>query len=86
MKQEMPDRFGTKMVLIRDEDFDHRRAAAIVDALNLHPVLARPVGIELSDGSMYEVFKAGEIAKPDVCSRKWRSSARTTATGMPNLS
>jgi molecular chaperone DnaK len=32
--------------------------------------LARPLCIELSDGNMYEVFKAGDIAKPNVCSKE----------------
>lgn len=44
--------------------------ASIVDALGLQPVLARSVNVELSDGSLYEISKAGEIANPEVCRKK----------------
>jgi hypothetical protein len=66
----MHDRFGTKLVHVRNADSIIAEGAAVVDALDLHPVLARPVFIELSDGSMYEVFKAGEIARPNVCNKE----------------
>jgi molecular chaperone DnaK (HSP70) len=70
IREEMYNRFGTTMVHVENADTVIAEGAAIVDALNLHPVLARPIVIELSDGSHYEVFKAGEIAKRDVCSKE----------------
>jgi len=70
VRQEMHDRFGTKLVQALRPDSVIAEGAAIVDALNLHPVLARPICLELSDGSIYEVFKAGEIAKPGICNKE----------------
>jgi molecular chaperone DnaK len=70
IRKEMHDRFGTTMVHLENADTVIAEGAAIVDAMNLHPVLSRPICVELSDGSHYEVFKAGEIAKHDVCSKE----------------
>lgn len=70
VRKEMHDRFGTRMVQVENADSIIAEGAAIVDAMHLHPVLARPVCIELSDGSQYEVFKAGELAKTEVCSKE----------------
>jgi molecular chaperone DnaK len=70
IRKEMHDRFGTTMVHVENPDTVIAEGAAIVDAMNLHPVLARPICVELSDGSAYEVFKVGEIAKRDVCSKE----------------
>jgi molecular chaperone DnaK (HSP70) len=70
VRKEMFDRFGVKMVQIPNADSIIAEGASLVDALNLHPVLARPVCIELSDGSHYEVFRAGELAKTEVCTKE----------------
>jgi molecular chaperone DnaK len=70
IRKEMHDRFGTTMVHVKNADSVIAEGAAVVDAMNLHPVLARPICVELSDGSHYEVFKAGEIAKREICSKE----------------
>ena len=70
VRKEMRDRFGTRMVEVENADSIIAEGAAIVDALDLHPVLARPICIQLSDGSHYEVFKAGALAKEEVCSKE----------------
>jgi molecular chaperone DnaK (HSP70) len=70
IREEMRNRFGTTMVHVENADTVIAEGAAIVDALNLQPVLARPICIELSDGSPYELFKAGTITKRDVCSKE----------------
>jgi len=70
IQKEMSDRFGTRMVRVENADSIIAEGAAIVDALNLHPVLARPICIELSDGKPYEIFKAGSLAKPESCTKK----------------
>lgn len=70
IRKEIHNRFGTSMVQVQNPDSVIAEGAAIVDALDLHPVLARPICVELSDRSHYELFKAGEIAKPDVCSKE----------------
>lgn len=70
VRKEMFDRFGVKMVQIPNADSIIAEGASLVDALNLHPVLARPVYIELSDCSHYEIFKAGELAKTEVCTKE----------------
>ena len=70
VRKEMFDRFGVKMVQITNADSIIAEGASLVDALNLHPVLARPVCIELSDGSHYEIFRAGELAKKEICTKE----------------
>lgn len=70
VRKEMFDRFGIKMVQISNAESIIAEGASLVDALNLHPVLANSVCIELSDGTPYEVFKAGEVAKPEVCTKQ----------------
>jgi molecular chaperone DnaK (HSP70) len=67
---EMHERFGTKLMQPDNCDSIIAEGAAIIDALNLYPVLAQPIFIELSDGSHHEIFKTGEIAKPECCNRK----------------
>ena len=69
VRKEMHDRFGTKIAQVENADSIIAEGAAIIDALDLHPVLARPICLELSDGSHYEVFKAGALAKPEICSK-----------------
>lgn len=70
IRKEMEDRFGTTMIHVSNADTVIAEGAAIVDAMDLHPVLARAICVELSDGSHYEVFKAGEIANREVCSKE----------------
>jgi molecular chaperone DnaK (HSP70) len=41
----------------------------LVDFLGMQPVLARSLGVRLSDGAFYEVFKAGTLANPEVCAK-----------------
>ncbi len=67
VRGEMYNRFGTKMVHVKNADTIIAEGAAAVDALGLYPALARTVCVELSDESHYEIFKAGDLAKPDVC-------------------
>ncbi len=68
--KEMHDRFGVKITHVENADSIIAEGAAIIDALNLHPVLAGPICIELSDGKPYEIFRAGEIAKSQACSKQ----------------
>jgi hypothetical protein len=58
------------MVQVENADTIIAEGASVVDTLGLYPALARPVCVELSDGTNYEIFKAGELAKPDVCRKE----------------
>lgn len=70
VRKEMQDRFGTKMVQVKNADTIIAEGAAIVDSLGIHPVLARPICIELSNGEHYEIFGTGDVAKPEVCRKE----------------
>jgi len=64
------EKFGARMHEVARADAIIAEGAATIDALGLQPVLARSVNVELSDGSLYEIFKAGEIASPDICHKQ----------------
>ncbi|MDO8723307.1 MAG: Hsp70 family protein [Syntrophales bacterium] len=64
------EKFGARMHEVERADAIIAEGAATIDALGLQPVLARSVNVELSDGSLYEIFKAGEIANPDICRKR----------------
>lgn len=63
IRQEMEERFGYRLEEVSNPDTIIAEGAAIIDALELQPALARSIGIQLSDDSYYEVFPAGTIAK-----------------------
>jgi len=64
------EKFGARMHEVEKADAIIAEGAATIDALGLQPVLARSVNVELSDGSLYEIFKAGEIANPEICRKR----------------
>jgi len=67
VRREMEERFGARIVPIRNADTIIAEGAALVDYLGMHPVMARSLGVRLSDGAFYEVFRAGTLAIPEVC-------------------
>ena len=64
------EKFGARMHEVERADALIAEGAATIDALGLQPVLARSLNVELSDGSLYEIFKAGEIANPEICHKR----------------
>jgi molecular chaperone DnaK len=66
LQQQMQERFGSRIVHVNNADTIIAEGAALVDYLGMHPVSARSLGVRLSDGSYYELFPEGTIAKPDV--------------------
>lgn len=54
--------FGSRLIQISNADSIIAEGAAIVDSLNLKPVFASHISVELSDRSLYRVFKKGEVA------------------------
>jgi molecular chaperone DnaK len=69
VQREMEERFGAHIVAIPNADTIIAEGAALVDFLGMHPVLARSFGVRLSDGAFYEIFKAGTLAKPEICAK-----------------
>lgn len=68
IRREMMARFGpSKIEQVDEPDAIIARGAAVVSALNLQPVLAKAIGVRLSDGTVYEVFPAGQVATPEAC-------------------
>jgi molecular chaperone DnaK len=67
VQREMEERFGARIVPIPNADTIIAKGAALVDYLGMHPVLARSLGVRLSDGAYYEVFGEATLAKPEVC-------------------
>jgi len=63
IRQEMEERFGYRLQEVSNPDTIIAEGAAVIDALELQPALAKSIGIQLSDESYYEVFPAGTIAK-----------------------
>ena len=69
IRDQLRELFGHRIIEVDNADTIIAEGAAIVDGLNLQTVLARSVNIQLSDGSTYEVFKAGDVASKDICSK-----------------
>jgi len=69
IQSQMADRFGARIVHVPNADTIIAEGAALVDSLGMQPVLARSIGVRLSDESFYEVFAAGTVAKPEVCQK-----------------
>ncbi|MBS0264829.1 MAG: Hsp70 family protein [Planctomycetes bacterium] len=85
IRQEMFDRFGTRMVEVPNADSIIAEGAAIVAALNMHPVLAAPISLELSDETNHPVFDSGAIAKPEACQRQVSLFCTDNRDGMARL-
>jgi len=66
LQRQMQERFGSRIVHVDNADTIIAEGAALVDYLGMHPVLARSLGVKLSDGSYYELFPEGTIAKPEL--------------------
>jgi len=70
VRQHLRELFGHRIVEIGNANTIIAEGAAIVDAEGLQPVLARSLNIELSDGTLYEIFKPRTLADPNVCHKK----------------
>lgn len=57
----------SELTILVNADTIIAEGAALVDYLGMHPVMARSLGVRLSDGAFYEVFRAGTLAIPEVC-------------------
>jgi molecular chaperone DnaK (HSP70) len=62
VQEAMRSIFGSRLIQISNADSIIAEGAAIVDSLNLKPVFASHISVELSDRSLYRVFKKGEVA------------------------
>jgi molecular chaperone DnaK (HSP70) len=69
VQREMAERFGARIVHVPNADTIIAEGAALIDSLSMQPVLARSIGVRLSDESFYEVFPAGTVAKPEICQK-----------------
>jgi molecular chaperone DnaK len=69
IRREMETRFGARIVHVPKADTIIAEGAALVDSLGMQPVLARSIGVRLSDDSYCEVFPAGTVAKPEICQK-----------------
>jgi len=69
VQRQMEDRFGARIVHVPNAEAIIAEGAALVDSLEMQPVLAKAIGVRLSDQSIYEVFRAGTVAKPEVCQK-----------------
>ena len=69
VRAQLQDRFGARLVDAPNADTLIAEGAAAIEALQLEPLLARPVRVELSDGSLYTVFESGHPARPDACTK-----------------
>jgi len=69
VQREMQERFGSRITHVKNADTIIAEGAALVDYMGMHPVLARSIGVRLSDGAFYELFPAGTMAKPGVCEK-----------------
>jgi molecular chaperone DnaK (HSP70) len=57
------------MVTVKDADSLIAEGAAVADAYNMRAAFAETVAMELSDGTYHPLFRCGEPAIPDTCSR-----------------
>lgn len=69
VKREMQERFGYRIAHVKNADTIIAEGAALIDYLGLRPVLARSLGVRLSDGAYFELFPAGTLAKPGICEK-----------------
>ena len=69
VQEAMREQFGHTVVNVENANSIIAEGAAIADALGLGPAFAASVAVELSDGTHHEVFKAGELAKPELCNK-----------------
>jgi len=69
VQRTMRERFGHTVVNVANANSIIAEGAAIADALGLGPAFAASVAVELSDGTHHEVFKAGDLAKPEICNK-----------------
>lgn len=69
VQQRMRERFGHTVVNVENANSIIAEGAAIADALGLGPAFAASVAVELSDGTHHDVFKVGELAKPEICNK-----------------
>jgi molecular chaperone DnaK (HSP70) len=70
VRREMQERFGSRVIYVKNADTIIAEGAARVDYLGMQPVLARSLGVRLADGAFYELFPAGTMAKPGVCEKR----------------
>ena len=70
VRREIQERFGSRVVYVRNADTIIAEGAARVDYLGMLPVLARSLGVRLADGAFYELFPAGTVAKKGVCEKQ----------------
>jgi len=69
VQREMQERFGSRITHVKNADTIIAEGAALVDYMGMHPVLARSIGVRLSNGAFYELFPAGTMAKPGICEK-----------------
>jgi molecular chaperone DnaK (HSP70) len=70
VRREIQERFGSRVVYVKNADTIIAEGAARVDYLGMLPVLARSLGVRLADGAFYELFPARTVAKPGVCAKQ----------------
>jgi molecular chaperone DnaK (HSP70) len=70
IKESLRKMFGYRIVEMKNADTIIAEGAAIIDALNLQPIMARDLCAELSDGTDFEIFKSGVFASPETCKKK----------------
>ncbi len=64
---QLREKFGYRTEVVKNANTIIAEGAAIVDGLGIQPTFARSICVELSDGTLYDIFKAGDIASPSVC-------------------
>lgn len=69
VRDRLRELFSHRIVEIEQADTVIAEGAAVIDALNLQPMLSRSVCVELADDSLYPVFIEGELAVPDLCKK-----------------
>jgi len=70
VRDRLRDLFGHRIVEVQNANTIIAEGAAVVDAMGLQPSLARSINVELSDGTLYEIFKEGLVADTNVCRKK----------------
>ncbi len=69
VKEILRKKLGSHIIEIENADTIIAEGAAIADGLNLQPTFARSICVELSDGTLYDIFKVGDIAHPESCKK-----------------
>ena len=70
VRQELREMFGHRIAEVKNVNTIIAEGAAIIDAEGLQPVLARPLNVELSDETSFEVFGSGFVTNSNVCRKK----------------